>query len=749
VRRRCASAGSRKRLLVYRASEPFRKMVVHLLKDGEPQPAEGEKPQRLIEVLGRGFQYVVAGLHPVTGKDYEWMGRPLHEWDREQELALITPEQVAEFFAAIQEAVRPLGYTVGRASSTKRADCIDQDSLKAPSFDALRTVVGLIPNTNDLFPGRDDMIQMAYAIKGAGQENQTAALELFLDWGMRWEGNHLFPSNDPEELEREWSKCTPPFRTGWPWLAKFARGQGWSDAAEDFSDVPLLPFPPNGSKSSVPTTETEWGDPQPLIVQLSSAPYPINALPPLIRAAVEEVAEFVKAPIPLVVTSALAAVSIAGQGHADVERATRLSGPTSLFLLAIADSGERKSTCDSFFTEAIRAFEQQQAVAVRPWLEQHSAELDAWNARREGLTGAIKSAARTGHATDDLEERLVALQETCPKAPRVPRMLLGDETPENLAWRLAKHWPSAGVVSSEAGLVFGSYGMGKDSVMRNLALLNVLWDGSSHSVGRRTSESFLLERARLTVALQVQGATLQEFFDRSGSLARGTGFLARFLISWPESTQGQRPFTEAPESWPHLEAFNARISELLLDPFAMSDEGAIDPVLFRLSFEAKQEWVEFHDTTEAALAPGRELDDVRDVASKAADNVARLAALFQVFMHDRGPVAVEYIRSGAQIVRWHLNESRRFLGQAKHSPEVADAIRLEKWILERCRTEQTHSLLKNHIRQYVSSELRSSARLDDALNVLHDANRIFWVRAGGSQTVHVNPRLLPHSDRTS
>ncbi len=205
-----------KRLLVYRASEPFRKMVVHLLKDGEPQPAEGEKPQRLIEVLGRGFQYVVAGLHPVTGKDYEWMGRPLHEWDREQELALITPEQVAEFFAAIQEAVRPLGYTVGRASSTKRADCIDQDSLKAPSFDALRTVVGLIPNTNDLFPGRDDMIQMAYAIKGAGQENQTAALELFLDWGMRWEGNHLFPSNDPEELEREWSKCTPPFEPGGP-----------------------------------------------------------------------------------------------------------------------------------------------------------------------------------------------------------------------------------------------------------------------------------------------------------------------------------------------------------------------------------------------------------------------------------------------------------------------------------------------------------------------------------------------------
>ena len=71
----------------------------------------------------------------------------------------------------------------------------------------------------------------------------------------------------------------------------------------------------------------EWLQPQPLITKVEGAPYPIEALPPVIRAAVEEVAAFVKAPLPLVASSALAAVSLAVQPHVDVKRAEKLFGP--------------------------------------------------------------------------------------------------------------------------------------------------------------------------------------------------------------------------------------------------------------------------------------------------------------------------------------------------------------------------------------------------------------------------------------
>ena len=37
-----------------------------------------------------------------------------------------------------------------------------------------------------------------------------------------------------------------------------------------------------------------------------------------------------------------------------------------------------------------------------------------------------------------------------------------------------------------------------------------------------------------------QPDAMRGFMDRAGSLPRGTGFIARFLIAWPTSTQGTR-----------------------------------------------------------------------------------------------------------------------------------------------------------------------------------------------------------------
>lgn len=109
-------------------------------------------------------------------------------------------------------------------------------------------------------------------------------------------------------------------------------------------------------------TTRGWMDPLPLVAQTASEPYPLDALPPTVRAAVEEVQRFTKAPIPLVASSALAALSLAIQAHVDVKRAEKLSGPTGLFLLIIADSGERKTTNDGFFSAAIREYQQRQVL---------------------------------------------------------------------------------------------------------------------------------------------------------------------------------------------------------------------------------------------------------------------------------------------------------------------------------------------------------------------------------------------------
>ena len=113
----------------------------------------------------------------------------------------------------------------------------------------------------------------------------------------------------------------------------------------------------------------EWSTPQSLNAQAEFEDYPLDALPEAIRNAVQEVAGFVKAPVAMVAQSALTALSLAAQTQADVKRADKLHGPVGLFLLTIADSGERKSTCDGFFTKSIRDYEQAQAEANKPQLK--------------------------------------------------------------------------------------------------------------------------------------------------------------------------------------------------------------------------------------------------------------------------------------------------------------------------------------------------------------------------------------------
>jgi putative DNA primase/helicase len=262
-----------------------------------------------------------------------------------------------------------------------------------------------------------------------------------------------------------------------------------------------------------------WVEPQSLAVKVEPEPYPLDALPDTVRAAVFEVQRFTKAPIPLVASSSLAALSLAIQAHADAKRAEKLHGPVGLFLLTIADSGERKSTCDGFFMKAIRDYDARQADAAKPILKNYKAAIESWEAERDGIIVAIKQAAKTAKPVNGkdirvLRAELAEHQHQQAEPPRIPRLIYADATPEALAYGLAHYWPSGGVVSAEGGLVFGSHGMGKDSIMRNLAMLNQLWDGNHLIIDRRTTESFTVKGVRLTMALQVQEPTLREFFIR-------------------------------------------------------------------------------------------------------------------------------------------------------------------------------------------------------------------------------------------
>jgi len=488
----------------------------------------------------------------------------------------------------------------------------------------------------------------------------------------------------------------------------------------------------------------EWPEPQPLIAdQIPREPYPLEALPETIRAAVLEVQNFTKAPIPLVAASALGAISLAGQTYVDIKRAENLCGPTSLFLINIADSGERKSTCDGYFTRALCNYEKESAENAKPLIYTYQGELEAWKSEVDGVKLKIKSQSGQGHDITDLRNRLIILESEKPQFIKVPRLIYGDVTPEALKHNMIEVWPSVGVISSEGGVVFGAHGMKKDSIMSNLATYNQGWDGKSIPTDRRTTTSLGTQEVRLTMAIQVQEATLKDFTSRLGTLARGTGYFARVLFSWPESTQGSRFFTEPPETWPYLDKFNKRITDILMQKSSIHEDGILKPKLLSLAPLAKLAWVRFHDGIEAELHSSGELYDVRDVASKAADNAARLAALFHLIEYGSdGDVEEDSFDGASLIVLWHLNESRRFFGELALPTELANAACLEEWLFAYCQRNQVNHVPTQIVAQFGPKGLRKIATIKSIVSELQRLGRARLNTDKKPNTIEINPALL-------
>ena len=94
-----------------------------------------------------------------------------------------------------------------------------------------------------------------------------------------------------------------------------------------------------------------------------------------------------------------------------------------------------------------------------------------------------------------------------------------------------------------------------DALMRAMAFLNKAWDSEAQAMTRKQAASSYLDHYRLSCLISTQIETINEWLRKSITLAEGMGFLARFLISIPESTIGQRIYILAPPNTPKLDSF--------------------------------------------------------------------------------------------------------------------------------------------------------------------------------------------------
>jgi putative DNA primase/helicase len=215
--------------------------------------------------------------------------------------------------------------------------------------------------------------------------------------------------------------------------------------------------------------------------------------------------------------------------------------------------------------------------------------------------------------------------------------------------------------------------------------------------------------------------------------------LARFLVAWPESTQGKRRFSESPEHWPMLERYRSRVKELLNLPQQVED-GCVNPAMLHLTPEAKTVWIAFHDEIEVQLNVDGELHEVRDVASKIADNAARLAALFHAIEGVADGVSEYHMASACRVAHWHLNESRRLLAQADTYAED-DVTKMDRWLRNKFTEIAVKEMAFSEIQKLGPAALRKKEALEPVLQALSELGRL-RVIPGQPRLVKLNPALL-------
>jgi replicative DNA helicase len=454
-----------------------------------------------------------------------------------------------------------------------------------------------------------------------------------------------------------------------------------------------------------------WPDPMPLSARRAPATFPIDALPSWVADMAGAVAEFTQTPADLAGCIALAALSTAAGGRAEVEIRGSWHEPANLFTVVVLPPGSRKS---AVFTALIRPLLAAEAVLIE---RTRPAIVEAELALRVAAKAADRAANAAAAAVDaGGRDRLLADATAAAMAaetitvPSLPCLVADDVTSEQAASLLAEQGGRLAVLSPEGG-IFATLA-GRYSGAPNLEVFLKGHAGDMLRVDRRSRPAEHVDRPALTLGLAVQPEVLRDIAQMPGF--RGKGLLARILFAVPENTVGRRRIGAEPIPATVADAYAERLTALVVG-LAGLDEPAVMP----LSPEANDRMLTIERDTEPRLAPSGTWAHIVDWGSKYAGAVARIAGLLHLAEHlPHGPGGV--IEAGtfdraATIGAYFAEHALTAFDDMGADPLVDDARHVLAWI-ERSQTER---FTKRDLFTALSrGRFRKAADLDPVLNLL-------------------------------
>ncbi len=424
-------------------------------------------------------------------------------------------------------------------------------------------------------------------------------------------------------------------------------------------------------------------EPEPLMPEKGAQKaYPAGCMGSVLYGAVRGISKLAFVPESLAAQSVMAACSLAVQAHFNVILPTGQTRPSSLFLVSVAESGDRKSTSDDMAMRAIHEFEGELIKEHISLAEQASMEQMAWDEVKRHTTNKHKSQGK-----DALEQAYRDLGSR-PESPLEPTLIVRTGTTQGLLKRFMTTRPSLGLMSDEGGSWLGGYGMSEDNRLQTISTLSDFWDGKNIQMLTSGEGFTALRHKRLTFHIMVQPIVADRLLGDPEAL--GQGFLSRLLVSHPESLAGTRFVNPEdlhdPDSHSRVDEFQSRLAaivsaELPIDP----DTLCLQPTALRLDEKATRLWWDFYNTIEARLGPDGDLQLVKGFVGKLPEMAARMAAVLTGFQEGKAAQSIGAVtmQNAIEIAQFYLSEALRLFGQTHAPKDTSDAQLLSDWLRDK------------------------------------------------------------------
>lgn len=451
--------------------------------------------------------------------------------------------------------------------------------------------------------------------------------------------------------------------------------------------------------------------------------FPKQALMGL-KAATDAIHEAVQAPYALCANSILAATCLAVQAHADIQMPVGSPRPLSLYFLTIASSGERKSTADGMALTSIKDKEARLTEERQKLLPAWRNSLDIWTKQRHKI---INSNGKQ-YSIDAKRVDLDALGHE-PKEPLKALLTFPEPTYSGLHKYLERGQASVGVLSAEGGQFIGGHAMNQENKMETAAGFNSFWDGEPLKRIRSGDGDSALYGRRLSLHLMVQPETsLKMTTDRQ---LEDQGFLARFLICYPTSTQGTRVCRE--QSAGSIEAmhdFNDRLGIILNTKPSLKEgeDNQLEPRVLFLSPKANRLWIKFDGHLEKHRGTNGNFSRIAGLANKLPEHAARIAGVLSLYDDlNCNEVTAEHMKSGIELAQYYAQEALRLKDMQSIDKELDLAQRLFNWLKEK---KYKTVPLQDIYQLAPISEIRNAKRARAIMKALEDHNYVSFIQDG-------------------